>query len=160
MRVEKLIAMHKALIILVTFFLDRLSKMYIINLQSTGSEVDIYISSFLNFFLVWNTGIGFGLISLESNIYYHLLTGLILIINILLIYFLTKTSRFYAFLVAIIIGGSLGNLFDRLYYYAVPDFIDFHLGNFHWFIFNIADIFITLGIIGIIVIEIFKKEKN
>ena len=139
--------------------MDRLSKMYIINLQSTGLEVDIYISPFLNLFLVWNTGIGFGLISLESNIYYHLLTGLILIVNIILIYFLTKTSRLYAFLLALVIGGSLGNLFDRLYYYAVPDFIDFHLGDFHWFIFNIADIFITLGIIGIITIEIFKKEK-
>ena len=144
---------------LITFFIDRLSKMYIINLQSTGLEVDIYISPFLNLFLVWNTGIGFGLISLESNIYYHLLTGLILIVNIILIYFLTKTSRLYAFLLALVIGGSLGNLFDRLYYYAVPDFIDFHLGDFHWFIFNIADIFITLGIIGIITIEIFKKEK-
>ena len=151
--------MYKALIILITFLIDRLSKMYIINLQSTGLEVDIYISPFLNLFLVWNTGIGFGLISLESNIYYHLLTGLILIVNIILIYFLTKTSRLYAFLLALVIGGSLGNLFDRLYYYAVPDFIDFHLGDFHWFIFNIADIFITLGIIGIITIEIFKKEK-
>ena len=151
--------MYKALIILITFLMDRLSKMYIINLQNTGLEVDIYISPFLNLFLVWNTGIGFGLISLESNIYYHLLTGLILIVNIILIYFLTKTSRLYAFLLALVIGGSLGNLFDRLYYYAVPDFIDFHLGDFHWFIFNIADIFITLGIIGIITIEIFKKEK-
>ena len=152
--------MYKALIILITFLMDRLSKMYIINLQNTGLEVDIYISPFLNLFLVWNTGIGFGLISLESNIYYHLLTGLILIVNIILIYFLTKTSRLYAFLLALVIGGSLGNLFDRLYYYAVPDFIDFHLGNYHWFVFNVADIFITLGIIGIIFMELFKKEKK
>ena len=62
-------------------------------------------------------------------------------------------------MIALIIGGSLGNLFDRIYYYAVPDFIDVHLGNFHWFIFNVADIFITVGIIGLIFTELLKKEN-
>ena len=109
--------------------------------------------------MVWNTGIGFGLISLESNIFYHLLTLIIFIINLVLIFFLTKSKGSTAYLLTLVIGGSLGNLFDRLYYYAVPDFIDLHLGNFHGFVFNVADIFITVGIIGLILVEILKKEK-
>ena len=151
--------MKKIVIILAIFFLDRISKVYLLNLEVSGTEVDFYINSFLNFYLIWNTGIGFGLISMDANIYYHGVTVIIFIINLGLIYFLFKTKGGYAYLLSIIIGGSLGNLFDRIYYHAVPDFIDFHLGNFHWFIFNVADIFITLGIIGLISIELLKKEK-
>ena len=152
--------MKKIIIILVTFLLDRSTKIYLLNLQATGTDIDYYIFPFLNFYLVWNTGIGFGLISLESNIMYHMLTVIILVINIVLIIFLIKSKGIAAYLVALIIGGSLGNLFDRIYYYAVPDFIDLHFGDFHWFIFNVADIFITVGIIGLIFIELFRKEKT
>ena len=151
--------MKKIIIILVIFFLDRFTKIYLINLESSGVEVDFYINSFLNFYLVWNTGVGFGLVSLEANIYYHILTFIILLINVVLVYLLIKIKTNYTYLIALILGGSLGNLFDRIYYYAVPDFIDVHLGNFHWFIFNIADIFITIGIIVLILFEIFKKDK-
>ena len=151
--------MKKIIIILTLFFIDRLSKMYLINLQSTGTDIDFYIFPFLNFYLVWNTGIGFGLAAMESNIYYHILTSIIAIVNIGLIFFLIKSKGIYAYSIVLIIGGSLGNLFDRIYYYAVPDFIDLHFGNFHWFIFNVADIFITVGIIGLVFIEILKKEK-
>ena len=151
--------MKKYLIFIILFFIDRISKIYLINLQSTGTDVDYYIYPFLNIYLVWNTGIGFGLASMETNVYYHILTAVIAIINIGLIFFLIKSKSYYAYLIALIIGGSLGNLFDRIYYYAVPDFIDLHLGNFHWFIFNVADIFITIGIIGLILVELLKKEK-
>ena len=152
--------MKKIIIILAIFTFDRATKMYLIDLQTTGTDIDFYIFSFLNFYLIWNTGIGFGLASLETNIYYHILTTIIAIINLVLIFFLFKTKGTYAYLFALIIGGSLGNVFDRIYYYAVPDFIDIHLGDFHWFIFNVADIFVTAGIIGLIFIELFKKEKN
>ena len=151
--------MKKIIIILTLFFIDRLSKMYSINLQSTGTDIDFYIFPFLNFYLVWNTGIGFGLAAMESNIYYHILTSIIAIVNIGLIFFLIKSKGIYAYSIVLIIGGSLGNLFDRIYYYAVPDFIDLHFGNFHWFIFNVADIFITVGIIGLVFAELSKKEK-
>ena len=151
--------MKKIIIILTLFFIDRLSKMYLINLQSTGTDIDFYIFPFLNFYLVWNTGIGFGLAAMESNIYYHILTSIIAIVNIGLIFFLIKSKGIYAYLIVLIIGGSLGNLFDRIYYYAVPDFIDLHFGNFHWFIFNVADIFITVGIISLVFAELSKKEK-
>ena len=150
--------MKKFFIILFIFFLDRITKVYLLNLQESGTEVDFYINSFLNFYLVWNTGIGFGLASMEKDIYYHALTLLIIAVNFAIIYFLIKSKGIYSYLLAIIIGGSLGNLFDRLYYFAVPDFIDFHIGNYHWFIFNVADIFITVGIIGYIFVELFKKE--
>ena len=151
--------MKKILIILTIFIIDRIIKIYLINLQSAGTEIDFYIFPFLNFYLVWNTGIGFGLASFDANIFYHILTAIIIIINILLIYFLIKSKGIYVYLISITIGGSLGNLFDRIYYRAVPDFIDFHLGNFHWLVFNIADIFITIGIIGLIIVEIIKKDK-
>ena len=151
--------MKKIIIILSIFIFDRLTKVYLINLQVTGTDIDFYIYPFLNFYLVWNTGIGFGLASMETNIYYHILTLIIVFINIGLIFFLAKFRGVSAYLIALIIGGSLGNLFDRIYYYAVPDFIDLHVGNYHWFIFNIADIFITTGIIGLILVELSKKEK-
>ena len=151
--------MKKVIIILLIFLVDRFTKLYLINLQETGTEIDFYILPFLNFYLVWNTGIGFGLVSMESDLYYHILTLIIAAVNCVLIFFLIKTRDNSAYLISIIIGGSLGNLFDRVYYYAVPDFIDLHFGNYHWFVFNVADIFITVGIIGLIVIEVFKKEK-
>ena len=151
--------MKKIIIILVIFFFDRLTKLYLINLQASGTDIDFYIFPFLNFYLIWNTGIGFGLASMETNIYYHILTTIIVFVNLGLIYFLLKSKGIYVYLLATIIGGSLGNLFDRIYYYAVPDFIDLHLGNYHWFIFNVADIFITVGIIGLILAELLKKEK-
>ena len=150
--------MKKVIIVSILFFLDRISKVYLIHLQEIGTNIDFYILPFLNFFLVWNTGVGFGIMSLEANIYYHILTIIIAIINVVLIYYLFKVRGIQIYFIATIIGGSLGNLFDRIYYYAVPDFIDFHIGNFHWFIFNVADIFITTGIVGIILFEFLKKK--
>ena len=151
--------MKKIVIILIIFFLDRLTKLYLINLQALGTDIDFYIFPFLNFYLIWNTGIGFGLASMEANIYYHILTTIIVFVNLGLIYFLLKSKGIYVYLLATIIGGSLGNLFDRIYYYAVPDFIDLHLGNYHWYIFNVADIFITVGIIGLLLVDLLKREK-
>ena len=150
--------MKKIIIILTIFIFDRATKFYFLNLQENGSDVDFYINSYLNFRLYMNTGIAFGLFSFEADIFYHILTAIIVIINIGLIFFLFKSKDSYGYLIALIIGGSLGNLFDRLYYYAVPDFIDLHIGNFHWWLFNVADIFITIGIIGLIFAEILKQN--
>ena len=152
--------MKKIIIILAIFFTDRVTKFYLLNLQAEGIDIDFYIYSFLNFYLVWNSGVGFGIASMEANIYYHIVTAIIVIVNIGLIYFLVKSKGGYAYLIALIIGGSLGNLLDRIYYHAVPDFIDLHFGNYHWFIFNVADIFISVGIIGLIFFELGKKISN
>ena len=150
------------LIIIFIFLLDRFSKIYILNYVEQNGNIDIYVNSFLNFILVWNTGIGFGLFSSEGTFFYNLITILILFINLIIIYFIitTKDYRIYFFL--IILGGSLGNLFDRVYYFAVPDFIDINYKGFHWFIFNVADIFISIGIICLIISELFffNKIKN
>ena len=151
--------MKKIIIILSIFFFDRATKIYLINLQTEGIDIDFYIYPFLNFYLLWNTGIGFGIASMEANIYYHILTFIIIIVNFGLVFFLIKSEKVHTYLIALIIGGSLGNLFDRIYYYAVPDFIDLHLGKYHWFVFNVADIFITVGIIGLLFVELLKKEK-
>ena len=151
--------MKKIIIVLLIFFLDRFTKMYFLNLQEEGINVDFYVLPFLNFFLVWNAGVGFGMLSLEANIIYHIVTIIIAIINLILIYLLIKTKTFQFYMIAFVVGGALGNLFDRIYYNAVPDFIDLHIEKFHWFTFNVADIFITIGIVGLIFVEIFKKDK-
>jgi len=146
-------------IFILIFAFDRLSKLYILNLAEINDTLNLFVTPFLNFYLIWNTGIGFGLASMETNIYYHIITAFIALVIIGLIFFLIKSRGVNIYLFALIIGGALGNLFDRIYYYAVPDFIDLHLGNYHWFIFNVADIFITIGIIGLMLVEILKKEK-
>ena len=147
-------------IIIFIFATDRASKYYLINLYETGADIDFYIFSFLNIYLAWNTGVGFGLFSTDANVFYHLLTILVVIINLILIFLMFKLAGIRKYFIAMILGGSLGNLFDRIYYFAVPDFIDLHIGNFHWFIFNIADIFITIGIACLIFVELFSKNVN
>ena len=147
-------------IILFIFLVDRISKLYILSILEDSGFVDININQFINFILVWNSGVGFGLFSFEQSTIYNLITLIIILINLIIIYLIIKTKNFSKYFYLIILGGSLGNLFDRVYYYAVPDFIDFHIGNFHWFIFNIADIFITVGIIGLIFSELIKKEET
>ena len=148
------------LIIIFIFAFDRFSKLYILNIAETEKYVDIYFNSILNFNLIWNTGIGFGLFSSEENIYYNLFTALIIIINIVILIIIIKSKDYKLFFLLMILGGSLGNLFDRFYYQAVPDFIDLHYGNFHWFVFNVADIFITIGITCLIFVEIFLNNKR
>ena len=147
------------LIIIIIFALDRISKIYILNLAETEKYLDIYFNSFLNFYLIWNTGVGFGLFSSGIGFYYNLITILIVLINILIIFMIIKSDDYKFFFLLMILGGSFGNLFDRVYYKAVPDFIDVHYNGFHWFIFNVADIFISIGVICLIVAELFFNKK-
>jgi signal peptidase II len=148
------------LIIIIIFFFDRVSKLYILNLAETENYLDIYFNSFLNFHLIWNTGIGFGLLSLETKFYYNLITILIILINVIILAMIIKYDDYKIFFLLMILGGSFGNLFDRLYYRAVLDFIDFHYDNFHWFVFNVADIFVTIGIVCLIIVEFILNNKK
>ena len=149
------------LILLLIFLLDRISKISILNILEQNGKVDIYINTFLNFYLVWNKGIGFGLLSSDQDYFYNIVTALIVIINFVIIYMLFKEKGIKYYFLLIILGGSLSNLFDRFYYRAVPDFVDLNYNGYHWFIFNVADIFITIGIICLIFIEfIFYKKNN
>ncbi|CAN1608120.1 LspA Lipoprotein signal peptidase [Candidatus Pelagibacterales bacterium] len=146
--------------VLVLFAIDRISKILILKNFLNNSSSEIYINSFLNFSLVWNSGIGFGILQLEANIFYLLISIIITAINLILIYWMLSSSNYLeSIFISIILGGALGNLFDRYYYSSVPDFIDLHYESFHWFTFNIADIFITIGIIGLITIDLFKIKK-
>ena len=146
-------------ILLTLFLLDRISKVLILNILEETGMVDIYINSFLNFYLVWNKGIGFGLLSSDQEYFYNIVTALIVLINFVIIYLLfNETGAKYYFLL-IILGGSLGNLFDRIFFSAVPDFIDLNYNGYHWFIFNVADIFITIGIILLILAELISYKK-
>ena len=148
--------------IIFIFLIDRVSKLLIISYPETYEQYGISITSFLNFNLIWNEGIAFGLFSFDEKFYYNLLTIIICIVILIIIWLMLKSKGFEKISFLLIIGGSLGNIYDRIYYSAVPDFIDIHYNNYHWFIFNVADIFITLGILFLIFIEIFssKKQKN
>ena len=152
------------IIILVIFFTDRISKVYIINKVELNNTVDIYLNSYLNFYLIWNKGIAFGLFSFNENYIYNIITLIIILITIIVLIMISKADGFKKYSLLLVFGGSLGNIFDRIYYSAVPDFIDLHIKDFHWFVFNVADIFISLGIICLIFDEIFinnkKNEKN
>ena len=144
------------------FALDRISKLYIIKLAEINNSVDIYLSSYLNLNLIWNRGIAFGMLSFDESVIYNFITILIIIVNLIILIMIVRSNDIKCYFLIFILGGSMGNLFDRLYYYAVPDFIDFHINGFHWFIFNVADIFISLGVICLIFVELIlnKKTKN
>ena len=143
------------LIILSIFALDRFSKIYVIFQNEKSLSAELFESKYLNINLIWNEGIAFGLLSFDQKLYYNLLTGLICLITLIILWMVIRTKGLEKLAFMVVFGGSLGNIFDRLYYSSVPDFIDIHFGDFHWFIFNVADIFITLGVLLLIYLEIF-----
>ena len=146
-------------LVIILFLIDRISKIYILKLAELNNAVDIYITPYLNLYLIWNKGVAFGLISFDDQFIYNLITFVISLIIITLIVVTAKSKDIKKYFYMMIIGGALGNFFDRVYYSAVPDFIDLHVGNFHWFVFNIADIFITIGVICLITAEMIT-DKN
>tara|TARA_Y100001970_G_scaffold214648_1_gene262494 strand:- start:497 stop:979 length:483 start_codon:yes stop_codon:yes gene_type:complete len=141
------------------FIIDRISKIYVINLDKKFSGSEIFTSKYLNISLIWNEGIAFGLLSFDHANLYNFLTILIILIIFFIFMMTLKSYGLKKIALIMILGGALGNAFDRIFYKAVPDFIDFHIGNFHWFIFNVSDIFITFGVIMMIILEIVDKPK-
>tara|TARA_Y100001970_G_C14049974_1_gene758416 strand:- start:109 stop:597 length:489 start_codon:yes stop_codon:yes gene_type:complete len=157
--------LYYSIIVIFVFLLDRLSKLYVLNLAESEQVVDVYITPYLNLYLIWNTGVGFGILSSNQDFFYNSITFIIILINIFILFMLLKYNDYRKFFLLMILGGSLGNLYDRIYYKAVPDFIDFHYESFHWFVFNVADIFISLGVACLIFAEVFfnkgsNDEKN
>tara|TARA_B100000674_G_scaffold379484_1_gene322133 strand:+ start:100 stop:603 length:504 start_codon:yes stop_codon:yes gene_type:complete len=147
------------ILVLSIFLFDRLSKLYVIYLDKKFFASEIFSSKFLNINLIWNEGIAFGLLSLKEESFYDILTLIIALVIFIIFFMLRSSEGFKRYSLLMILGGALGNIYDRIFYKAVPDFIDFHVGNFHWFIFNIADIFITIGVVLMILIELFE-DKN
>ena len=149
-----------SLLVFSIFLLDRLSKIYVVYLDNKFLGSEIFSSKYLNITLIWNEGIAFGLLNFEKDHLYNLLTVLIFIIIIAIIFMSINSQGLRKYSLLMILGGALGNVFDRIFYKAVPDFIDFHVGNFHWFIFNIADVFITFGVFFMILFEFVGNNKN
>ena len=150
----------QAIIVLFIFLLDRISKLIIINLDKNSLYNEIYSSKFLNIQLIWNEGIAFGLFSANEHNLYNLLTFLIISVILIILYMLIKSEGLKKYALLMIFSGAIGNVFDRITYRAVPDFIDFHVENFHWFIFNVADIFITIGVVFMIILELASKNNQ
>jgi signal peptidase II len=148
------------IIVLTIFLADRFSKLYILKIAELERVVDIYITQYLNFYLIWNKGIAFGLFSFNEAFIYNVITFVIVVITTIILVMIVKNEGLKRYFLLLIFGGSLGNLFDRIYYSAVPDFIDFHINNFHWFVFNVADIFITVGVLCLIFDEMFINYKK
>ena len=146
--------------VIVIFSLDRISKFYVISQSEKNFSYDLFESKFLNINLVWNEGIAFGLLSFDEMYFYNLLTILIIILIIIIFFMILKNEGLKKYSLLMILGGALGNLYDRIFFQAVPDFIDFHIENFHWFIFNVSDIFISVGVIGLIVLELTDNRNE
>ena len=146
--------------ILSIFLFDRITKIYVINLDKKFIGSEIFSSKYLNITLIWNEGIAFGLLSFDQENLYNLLTILIILIIFFIFLMILKSSGLKKLALSIILGGALGNVFDRILYKSVPDFIDFHVGEFHWFIFNIADIFITIGVFSMILFEFIGNNQK
>ena len=148
-------------IILSIFFFDRFSKFYIVQLYKETSDPEIFNSSFLNISLMWNNGIAFGLLPFQNEFMYNAMTILIFLIILILLILIFKAKKLEKYSYLMIVGGAFGNLFDRVIYKSVPDFIDFHYEGIHWFVFNVADIFISIGVFCLIFDEVFlQKEKE
>jgi len=148
------------LIIITIFIIDRVSKAYVIYLDKFNQGYELFTSKFFNIFLIWNKGIAFGFFSFDQGYLYKLITLIITIVVFIIFIMMMRNNGFKKYSLLLILGGSLGNLYDRILYAGVPDFIDFHIGELHWFIFNIADIFITLGVIFMILLELFDNNKK
>ena len=147
-------------IVISVYFFDRLTKMFVIQLDKNNFGSDIFNSTYLNIVLIWNKGIAFGLLSFNEDYLYNILSIIIAMIVVVLVIMSIKSQGFKRYSLLMVIGGALGNLHDRIFFKAVPDFIDFHIGSFHWFIFNVSDIFITFGIIFLIVLEISSNKEE
>tara|TARA_Y100000591_G_scaffold126891_1_gene108686 strand:- start:1744 stop:2238 length:495 start_codon:yes stop_codon:yes gene_type:complete len=148
------------LIIFFIFFLDRISKFIVIYLADKGNNSELFLSKFLNIQLIWNDGIAFGLLSLNKDKSYDILTLFIFFIIVIIFFMMTKSEGLKRYSFLMILGGAVGNIFDRIFSKSVPDFIDFHIGNFHWFIFNTADIFISIGVFFVILSELFVNKND
>ena len=148
------------IIVFLIFVLDRFSKIYVVNLDKVNYSTELYESKFLNISLIWNEGIAFGLLSFDESNFYNLVSLLIAIIILVIFFMIINNNNIKKYPLLMIFAGAIGNLYDRITYKAVPDFIDFHIGEFHWFIFNVADIFISLGVFCMILIELIDNNES
>ena len=157
----KKISLSNFFLILAIFLLDRISKIYVIDQSKKSLSNNLFLSDYLNISLMWNEGIAFGLFAFDESFFYNFITILIIMVIIIVFFMILKNKGYKKYSLILILGGALGNLYDRIFFGAVPDFIDFHIGDFHWFVFNVADIFISIGVIIMILSEfMITKTSN
>lgn len=156
----KKISLGNFFFILAIFLLDRISKIYVIDQSKKSLSNNLFLSDYLNISLMWNEGIAFGLFAFDESFFYNFITILIIIVIIIVFFMILKNKGYKKYSLIIILGGALGNLYDRIFFGAVPDFIDFHIGDFHWFVFNVADIFISIGVIIMILSEFMVTKTS
>ena len=156
----KKISLSNFFLILAIFLLDRISKIYVIDQSKKSLSNNLFLSDYLNISLMWNEGIAFGLFAFDESFFYNFITILIIMVIIIVFFMILKNKGYKKYSLILILGGALGNLYDRIFFGAVPDFIDFHIGDFHWFVFNVADIFISIGVICLILVELFYKKRK
>ena len=141
--------------------IDFLSKNKIISIFKDGIVEKIYVNEYLDFILVFNTGISYGLFSGGGDFQKWILISLSILIIIFLLSIIRNESTILSKLsISFIIGGALGNVLDRFTYGAVVDFISLHAKGFSWYIFNIADMFIVLGVILFVLSQFILSKKN
>ena len=148
------------ILIILIFILDRVSKVFVIYLTDKNLVTEIFSSKFLNISLIWNEGIAFGFFSFNQEYLYNLLTLIILLVVCIVLVMIIKNDGYKKYALLMIFGGAIGNLYDRVFFKAVPDFIDFHIGEFHWFVFNVADIFISIGVFFMILLELIDNNDR
>ena len=146
--------------VLTIFMIDRFSKIYVLNIDKKDFSKSLFSSEFLDINLIWNKGVAFGLFSFSNNTIYNFITLLIMIVIFIIFMMVVKSNGFKKYSLLMVLGGAFGNVYDRIIFGAVPDFIDFHIGNFHWFVFNVSDIFITIGVSCLIMVELFNNKQN
>ena len=156
----KKISLSNFFLILAIFLLDRISKIYVIDQSKKSLSNNLFLSDYLNISLMWNEGIAFGLFAFDESFFYNFITILIIMVIIIVFFMILKNKGYKKYSLILILGGALGNLYDRIFFGAVPDFIDFHIGDFHWFIFNVADIFISIGVIIMILSEFMVTKTS
>jgi len=148
------------ILVLTIFCLDRITKNFVISQSKINLSNDLFLSNYLNISLMWNEGIAFGLFAFDESFFYNFITLLIIIVIIIVFFLILKNEGYKKYSLILILGGALGNLYDRILFSAVPDFIDFHIGDFHWFVFNVADIFISIGVIIMILSEFMVTKTS
>ncbi len=156
----KKISLSNFFLILAIFLLDRISKIYVIDQSKKSLSNNLFLSDYLNISLMWNEGIAFGLFAFDESFFYNFITILIIMVIIIVFFMILKNKGYKKYSLILILGGALGNLYDRIFFGAVPDFIDFHIGDFHWFVFNVADIFISIGVIIMILSEFMVTKTS
>ncbi|WP_244266856.1 signal peptidase II [Polycladidibacter stylochi] len=154
LKLKKLWGAHSpvvAKLAIIGLIIDQAIKIWLVHAYNMAENAPISLAPFLDIVLVWNKGVSYGLFQQDSAFGQWALVGFTILASIAIWVWSAKSdNRFEAWCLGIILGGALGNGVDRAVYGQVVDYIHFHVGNFSWYVFNAADVWIVLGAAGLI----------